>query len=119
MSSCQLVLSAAIAGNPFFGKTYSNHVLMYSRTEYQLPLIVRETRSFVLPRNPITITANGMGDIKTGLNMIRKPDGCKVVVSFNTLPTGANNWDMCKTQSSMIAVQMEKCACILITPRMQ
>ena len=39
-----------------------------------------------------------MGDIKTGLNMIRKPDGCKVVVSFNTLPTGANNWEMCKTE---------------------
>ena len=98
MSSGQSVLSAAIAGNPFFDQKYINHVLMYSRTEDQLPLIVRETRSFVLPRNPITIPANGKGDIKTGLNMIRKLDGCKVVVSFNTLPTGANNWDMCKTQ---------------------
>ena len=38
MSSCQSVLSAAIAGNPFFDQKYSNHVLMYSRTEDQLPL---------------------------------------------------------------------------------
>ena len=93
-----LVLSAAIAGNPFFDRKYFDHVLMYSRTEDQLPLIVRETRSFVLPRNPVTILANGKADIKTGLNMIRKPDGCRVVVSFNTLPVGANNWDLCKTQ---------------------
>ena len=71
MSSCQSVLSTAIAGNPFFDKKYSNDVLMYSRTEDQLPFIVRETRSFVLPRNPITIP---VGDIKTGLNVIRKPD---------------------------------------------
>ena len=93
-----LLLSAAIAGNPFFDRKYFDHVLMYSSTEDQLPLIVRETQSFVLPRNPVTIPANGMCHIKTGLYMIRKPDGCKVVVSFNTLPTGSNNWDMCKTQ---------------------
>ena len=93
-----LVLSAAIVGNPFFDRKYFEHVLMYSRTEDQLPLCDRETTSFVLPRNPVTVPAKCTVDIRTGLNIIRKPAGCRFVISFNTLLVGLHNWDLCTTQ---------------------
>ena len=63
----------AIVENPFFDQQYSEHVLMYSLSEEQLPKIVKETKSFVLPCDPVIVKAKDTMDIKTGLTLIRKP----------------------------------------------
>ena len=30
--------------------------------------------------------------------MMRKPSGSRITVSFNTLPVGVHNWDLCPTE---------------------
>ena len=84
--------------NPFFDQKYNRHAHLYSYSNEQLPLIVRTTNSFVLPKEPVTVKANSKLDIKTGIALIRKPPGCRITISFNILPVGAHNWDLCSTK---------------------
>ena len=67
--------TSPIVQNPFFDEKYNGHVLMYAHSEDQLPKIVKETSSFVLPCDPITVSAGSVADIRTGLTLIRKPTG--------------------------------------------
>ena len=82
----------------FFDTQYSKHVFMYAHTDEQLPKIVKETRSFVLLLNPVTLKAKKVLNIKTGISMMRKPAGSRITVSFNTLSVGIHNWDLCSTE---------------------
>ena len=84
------------AENPFFDDKYDRHVLFYSFSESLLPKIVSGTRSFVLNQVPVAVLPGATEDIITGITLIKKPPGCKVVISFHTLPAGIHNWDLCR-----------------------
>ena len=88
----------AIVENPFFDKKYKKHALMYSLSNEQLPLIVKTTKSFVLPMDPVTVKAGYSLAIKTGISLINKPPGSRITISFNVLPAGVHNWDLCSTK---------------------
>ena len=77
---------AGTIDNPFFHQKYNRHALLYSYSNEQLPLIVRTTKSFVLPKEPVTVKANSKLDIKTGIALIRKPPGCQITLSFIYFP---------------------------------
>ena len=79
--------------NPFFNQKYNQHALLYSYSNEQLPLIVKRTKSLVLPKDSVTVKANSKLDIKTGIALIRKPPGSRITISFNILPVGVHNWE--------------------------
>ena len=101
-------MSTELAGtiqNPFFDQKYNQHALLYTYSNEQLPPIVKRTKSLVLPKDSVTVKANSKRDVKTGIALIRKPPGSRITISFNILPVGVHNWDLCSTKR----IQYDEC----------